>query len=127
MKCLHLELSSEGRYAAAMALAGKRATADRIRVRTVPEYLEGKGNGPFCGEMLRIFGPYVVGGQLVYRDQEIRETCSRKRALPTLCCSHGGPGVASTGRRSEEASDERVAGKKSSMTPWGFSPERTGN
>ncbi len=29
---------------------GEAATADRIRVqKTVPEYLEGKGNGPFCG------------------------------------------------------------------------------
>ena len=51
---MHLELSSEGRYALRalgyLALAGKRATADRIRVqKTVPEYLEGKGNGPFCG------------------------------------------------------------------------------
>ncbi len=29
-----------------------------------------------------------------------------------LCCSHGGPGVAGTGLRPEEASDERVAGEE---------------
>ena len=34
--------------------------------KAILEYLKGKGAGR----------PYVVGGQLVYRDQENRQTCS---------------------------------------------------
>jgi hypothetical protein len=106
---LHLESSSEGRYdlrtLVYLALAGKRATADRIRVqKAIPVYLEVKGNGPVCGVSLRVSGPYVVGGRLVYRNHEIRENCSGKRAQPALCCSHGGSGMAGTGWRPEEAS-----------------------
>ena len=52
--------------------------------KAILEYLKGKGAGRL----------YVVGGQLVYRDQENRQTCSRKRALPAFCCSHREPGVA---------------------------------
>lgn len=107
-------------------MRGKRATADRIRgQKAIPEYLEGKGNGPFCGVGLRVSGPYVVGGRLVYRDQDIRENCSGKRAPPALCYSHGGTGVAGTGWRPEEASV--LPEMRSDMTPRGFFPERTGN
>jgi hypothetical protein len=66
VKCLHQESSSEGWYALRalvyLALAGKRATADRIRVqKAIPEYLEGKGNGLFCGVCLWLAGDWSIG------------------------------------------------------------------
>jgi hypothetical protein len=100
-------VEQRGRYALRalvyLALAGKRATADRIRVqKAIPEYLEGKGNGPFCGVKLLREARFARVMLLAWRAR-----CGRHWL--------------------ETRGGERVAEMRSGMTPRGFFPEQTGN